>query len=213
MTGTHRQRSFGQDQQPSRIDRLGVWLSKRGIQRHVGSVRGRRVADLGCGYDARLARSMLNDAAHVTVLDVAVAPDLLQHAKVTAIVGDLAARLADVPTASLDVVFCMSVLEHLDDDRSALAEMRRILAPGGTLVVNVPTWLGKAALELSAFRLGTSPREEMDDHKRYYDPRDLWPLLVEAGFLPHGIRCRRHKLGLNTLAVCRLELPSSGEAR
>ena len=44
----------------------------------------------------------------------------------------------------------------------------------------------------------------MDDHKRYYDPRDLWPLLVEAGFAPHAIRCRRHKFGLNTFAVCRV---------
>ena len=44
----------------------------------------------------------------------------------------------------------------------------------------------------------------MDDHKRYYDPRDLWPLLVEAGFRPSSIRCYRHKFGLNTFAVCRV---------
>ena len=44
----------------------------------------------------------------------------------------------------------------------------------------------------------------MNDHKRYYDPRDLWPMLVEAGFVPSDIRCRRHKFGLNTFAVCRV---------
>ena len=42
----------------------------------------------------------------------------------------------------------------------------------------------------------------MDDHKTYYDPRDLWPLLVRAGFRPQAIRCLRHKFGLNTFAVC-----------
>ena len=45
----------------------------------------------------------------------------------------------------------------------------------------------------------------MDDHKTYYDPKDLWPLLVKAGFAPHAIACGRHKFGLNTLAVCRVD--------
>ena len=67
----------------------------------------------------------------------------------------------------------------------------------------MPSWRGKTALEFSAFRLGTSPVVEMDDHKTYYDPRDLWPLLVRAGFRPHAIRCFKHKFGLNTFAVCR----------
>jgi hypothetical protein len=41
----------------------------------------------------------------------------------------------------------------------------------------------------------------MDDHKMYYDKRDLWPLLVKAGFRPHDIRLRYHKLGLNLFAA------------
>jgi hypothetical protein len=45
----------------------------------------------------------------------------------------------------------------------------------------------------------------MDDHKTYFDPKDLWPLLFGAGFLPHGIKCHRHKFGLNTLGVCRVD--------
>jgi len=43
----------------------------------------------------------------------------------------------------------------------------------------------------------------MNDHKMYFDPRDLWPLLVRAGFSPRNIRCFKHKFGLNTFAVCR----------
>ncbi len=66
-----------------------------------------------------------------------------------------------------------------------------------------------AFLEFAAFRLGVSPAEEMDDHKRYYDPRDLWPMLVAAGFRPSQIRCHRHKFGLNTFAVCRVPREAS----
>jgi hypothetical protein len=53
----------------------------------------------------------------------------------------------------------------------------------------------------------------MDDHKNYYDPRDLWPLLVRAGFKPSEIQCYRHKFGLNTWAQCRRsETKKEGEA-
>jgi len=54
---------------------------------------------------------------------------------------------------------------------------------------------------LSAFRLGTSPAVEMDDHKMYYHESDLWPLLVRAGFKPSRLHLRYHKFGLNLFAV------------
>ena len=79
---------------------------------------------------------------------------------------------------------------------------RRLLRPGGLLLVIVPTWRGKWFLEFSAFRLGTSPACEMDDHKAYYEKRDLWPLLVKAGFSPGSLKLKYHKFGLNLIAAC-----------
>jgi hypothetical protein len=78
-------------------------------------------------------------------------------------------------------------------------------------LLNVPSWRGKRFLEFSAFRLGLSPAEEMNDHKRYFDPRDLWTLLRAADFLPSEIRCVRHKWGLNTFARCRVSSARSPE--
>jgi hypothetical protein len=94
----------------------------------------------------------------------------------------------------------ISVLEHLRAPGAVLGSVFQLLRPGGVLLVNVPTWRGKALLEFSAFRLGLSPRIEMDDHKMYYDKRDLWPLLVRAGFRPSQIALRYHKFGLNLFA-------------
>jgi hypothetical protein len=91
---------------------------------------------------------------------------------------------------------------HLAHPETTTAEWRRLFGPGGVLLVNVPTGLAKRFLEFCAFRLGLSSPEEMDDHKMYYESKDLWPLLRRAGFLPHNIRCFRHKGGLNTFAVC-----------
>ena len=61
--------------------------------------------------------------------------------------GLLPAALAGIPDSSLDVALCMSVLEHLGEPDRMLAELRRVVAPGGVCVVNVPNWLGKRFLE------------------------------------------------------------------
>ena len=209
MTGTEvRSTSFGQTKKLSVVDRFGVFLSKRQIRRTVGDLRGRDVADFGCGYEATTMRRYLDVVGSATVVDLSLAPDLRAAPKVTAIEGELPGALAGLPSASLDVVLCMSVIEHLWEPQETISEFRRLLRPGGVCAINVPSWAGKRALEYSAFKLGLSPAEEMDDHKTYYDPRDLWPLLVRAGFRPRNIRCFKHKFRLNTFALCRVDKES-----
>jgi SAM-dependent methyltransferase len=197
--------SFGQKHEPTLVDRFGVWLSARQIRRYVPSVSGLDIADLGCGYHASCARSMLAEVASATLVDVALADDLKQHPKVRAFEGDLLQALRGLPDGSMDLVMIVSVLEHLWEPVQTLKQIRRLLRPGGTCLVNVPSWRGRLFLEFSAFKLGLSPAAEMDDHKTYYDVRDLWPVLVSAGFLPSEIQCFSHKFGLNTFAACRLK--------
>lgn len=194
--------SFAQTYNPSRTDRFGVWLSARQIRRWVPTFAAARVGDFGCGFHASFTRSILPEVKQAVLVDVAIADDLKHHPKVTVVEGGLPESLAQLPGASLDTVMMISVLEHLSDAPGALRELRRLLAPGGRCLINVPSWRGKRYLELAAFKLGVSPASEMNDHKMYYDVRDLWPLLVQAGFMPEHIRCFPHKFGLNTFAVC-----------
>jgi SAM-dependent methyltransferase len=200
-----RQTSYGQGYEPTAVDRFGVWLSARQIRRHVADFRGKQIADLGCGYNATFARTVLDEVAGATLVDVSLAPDLKAHPKVEGIEGSLPDTLPHLPDRAFDVVMIVSVLEHLWEPLETLTQIRRTLRAGGTCLVNVPSWRGKRYLELAAFRLGVAPANEMDDHKAYYDVRDLWPLLVRAGFLPSEIDCFSHKFGLNTFAVCRLK--------
>lgn len=195
-----RKGAYGQHRDPTVVDRFGVWLSARAVQRHA-QLQG-RIADLGCGYNATFVRSVLGKVSQAALVDLALADDLKADPKVTAIEGRLPAAVAELPSQSFDLVLCLSVVEHLTQPQAMLEEIHRLVAPGGTALINVPSWRGKFFLETAAFRLGVSPAEEMDDHKRYYDPRDLWPMLVAAGFKPSGISCRRHKFGLNTFAAC-----------
>jgi SAM-dependent methyltransferase len=197
-----RSASFAQDRAPSPVDRLGRWLSTVRMRRLLGQTQGKRAADIGCGHDAALALALFADAASVLLVDIKVDPALASE-RFRLLEGYLPDVLRPLPDGSVDVMVCNNVLEHLDDPDATATEMHRLLAPGGVCVVNVPSWRGKFFLELAAFRLKVAPKAEMDDHKAYYDPRDLWPLLVRAGFLPSEIKARRHKGGLNTIARCR----------
>lgn len=197
-----RERAYGEDHDLTPIERFGVWLSSWQIRRSVADFSGKRVADVGCGYRATIARALLDQVDSLLLTDISLDPELAARPKVTAIEGWLPDALTSVAEGSQDVVICNSVLEHLWEPMATLRELERILVPGGLLLLNVPSWRGKKFLEFAAFRLGASP-DEMDDHKMYYDPSDLWPLLVRAGFWPRDIRCFRHKLGLNTFARCR----------
>ena len=205
MSEIQRSAAYMQNDKPTAVDRFGVWLSGRSIRRFVPSFAGKRVGDFGCGFQAAFARTIAGEAASVVLVDVALADDLKADGRIRAIEGRLPDALGSIGDASLDVVMMVSVLQHVSDAPGLLREVRRVLAPGGVALVNVPSWRGKWFLELSAFRLGLSPAAEMDDHKMYYDVRDLWPLLVAAGFRPSRIRCFPHKFGLNTFAVCQAE--------
>ena len=206
-----RERAFGQNYQPTLVDRFGVWLSAHQIGKHVDSFAGKQIGDFGCGYQADFIRSVIAEVERAVLVDSALASDLKIEPKITAIEGILPDVLGRIPTASLDVILCVSVLEHLWNPLTVLQECVRIIRPDGVCLFNVPSWRGKRFLEYSAFRLGFSPKDEMDDHKMYYDVKDLWPLLVRAGFLPSRIRCFSHKFGLNTFAACTAHNRSSAD--
>jgi SAM-dependent methyltransferase len=134
-------------------------------------------------------------------VDFQIAPELKTREKFEFHQGTIEEILPKLESETFDVVMLISVLEHLMEPQFVLESAWRLLKPSGLLLVNVPTWVGKWFLELSAFRLGLSPKVEIDDHKMYYGKRDLWPMLVHAGFKPSQIRMHYHKFGLNLFAV------------
>ncbi|WP_076259019.1 class I SAM-dependent methyltransferase [Intrasporangium flavum] len=79
--------------------------------------------------------------------------------------------------ASLDLVVAFDVLEHLQDDDAAVAEVRRILRPGGTYLVAVP----------ADPRLWSS-HDVAVDHVRRYTREGLLELLDRGGFEVADVR-------------------------
>ena len=100
--------------------------------------------------------------------------------------ADVAADICRLPfaDASFDIILCNHVLEHIPDHRKALAELYRVLKPGGWGVFQVPQELAReTTLEDPSI---TDPDERRRifgqyDHVRVYG-RDYFDILSRAGF-------------------------------
>ncbi len=89
----------------------------------------------------------------------------------------------EYPDNSFDVIYCSHVLEHVADDRQALAEFRRVLSPDGVAILLVPIFSETTTFEDPAV---TDPVERMrlfgqHDHVRAYGP-DFAQRVGETGF-------------------------------
>jgi SAM-dependent methyltransferase len=184
-------------------DRAGVWLLQLAIRRNLPNWNDFEVLERGCGYGATHLIALEPKLKRGIGVDFQIAPELQTLERFTFYQATIEEMLPKLESETLDVVMLISVLEHLVEPQFVIQSAWRLLRPSGLLLVNVPTWIGKRFLELSAFRLGFSPKVEIDDHKMYYGKRDLWPILVRSGFKPSQIRLRYHKFGLNLFAAAR----------
>ena len=191
-----REKAYGENHKLTLIDKFGIYWSHSKIIKIAKSFR-EPVHCLDIGYDAKLLNSLQPYIENGFGIDVSISPDLKDLPKLKFIETSIETGLSQVSTKLFNFIVMNSVLEHLSDHLSTLHWSYKHLNENGILLINVPTWLGKEFLEFSAFKLGLSPKYEMDDHKMYYDKKDLWPLLVKAGFKPSKISMKYHKFGLN----------------
>lgn len=131
----------------------------------VGDVRGKTVLDLGCGSGENVI-PLAKKGAKVTGIDLS--PDLINVARRRAekygVDADLRVASAyetGLPSRSVDVVFCIAVLHHLDIQR-AKNEVRRVVKPGGLFIVSEPvrfSWAVKQVRKIFPTKLEVSEDE------------------------------------------------------
>jgi SAM-dependent methyltransferase len=145
-------------------------------------------AGCGAGYGAEL---IARQAARVLALDYDQ-PTTAHVAHRYPAVDVTRANLAFLPvaTASIDVVANFQVIEHLWDQSGFLAECRRVLRPGGRLLVTTPN------------RLTFTPGSDTPlnpYHTRELAPSELDELLREAGFTVQRLHGLHHGAAVRAL--------------
>jgi SAM-dependent methyltransferase len=136
-----------------------------------------RLLDAGCGSGAMLSR--LRRFGSVTGVDVN--PAAVAYALERGAGAVKHASIDRLPFADqeFDLVICLDVLEHVSDDRRALAELRRVSSPGGLLIATVP-----------AYPALWSPHDVAAGHLRRYRAGELrtraenegWRIVRETSF-------------------------------
>ena len=148
---------------------------------------GETILDIGCG-NARDIIPILRAGARIVGVDLS--EGMIHHARldlaaaghrdVDLAVGD--ATLLKYPSASFDKILCSEVIEHVPDADAAVAEMSRVLKPGGTLVISTPnrsSWYGFDRYVLWRHVLRRTWNHPFDNWRTM---RDLSALLESHGF-------------------------------
>jgi SAM-dependent methyltransferase len=139
----------------------------------LGLAADARILDAGCGS----GRNMVELARYGIVTGVELSPLAIEAARSREVGEVLAGSITDMPLPadSFDLAVCLDVIEHLEDDRGALRELRRLVAPGGALVVTVP-----------AYQWLWSSHDVVNEHRRRYSRSTLLRAAAPAGW-----RCAR----------------------
>ena len=125
-----------------------------------------RVLDFGAGIGL-FATKVAAEGADVSCLELDK-----NQAKVIESKGlDVVCGIDELPDESIDYIYTLNVLEHIDNDMQAICDLRRVLVADGVLFIYVP-----------AFQILFSSMDKKVGHFRRYRKYHLVRLLEDAGF-------------------------------
>ena len=167
----------------------------------VGEVRaGDRALDLGCGA-GDLTAALARAGAQVVGADVAEAALGRARSRHPGMEFRIVPFDGPLPfeDGSFDLVWSSEVIEHVADTARWLSEVRRVLAPGGRLLLTTPSH-GRARVALGGVERFSEP---LGDHLHLYTKRSLRRVLGEFGFGEVSVRAVDGPPLLKTMLVAR----------
>ncbi|MBU4502504.1 MAG: class I SAM-dependent methyltransferase [Nanoarchaeota archaeon] len=128
------------------------------------------ILDVGCGTGTRLEEM---SGKYEDVIGIDISHDALRYARMRGCFNMICANAQSLPikTESLDVVLLLDVLEHIEEDYTAIKEVYRVLREDGFLIITVP-----------AHKFLWSLHDKYLHHKRRYNKDDLCYILEKNKF-------------------------------
>jgi SAM-dependent methyltransferase len=134
-------------------------------------LRPSRILDAGCGGGGNL--SLLTSYGSVTGLEPSAEAASRARSRDLGLIVEGTLEKLPFEEDSFDLAVALDVIEHLDDDVRGLAELKRVIAPGGHLLVTVP-----------AYPRLWSYHDVVNGHRRRYIRRTLVSAALAAGWTP-----------------------------
>lgn len=129
-----------------------------------------KILDVGCGTGYNI--EFLKGQGYIDVYGLDFAPEALEFCSSRGLQMVTCGNLAELPYASetFDMITALDIIEHLDDDLQGLAELKRILKPGGKLVIFVPALMFLWSLQ-----------DDVSHHRRRYNAQELQTKVRQVG--------------------------------
>jgi SAM-dependent methyltransferase len=128
-----------------------------------------RILDAGCGSGRNMVE--LARRGTVTGVELSATSACLARGRETGRVIEASVEEMPFQPGSFDLAVCLDVIEHLQDDAGALHELRRVVAPGGSLLVTVP-----------AYQWLWSGHDVINHHRRRYTCGSLLAVAERVGW-------------------------------
>lgn len=174
---------------PKTCDQFSYLIRKQYVLEMLGRIPKKgRILDIGCG-PAVYTRDLVERDWHVTGVDIS--SGMLKTASTAAAslpgkpVRFAAAQATELPfrDASFDAVLCVGVVSYVDSVPTLLADVRRVLKPGGEAIFQISNSLSVSEVDLkvrNALSALVPRRGELDAHDRFRAQVKLHPYAPSA---------------------------------
>ncbi|MBI4039716.1 class I SAM-dependent methyltransferase [Candidatus Daviesbacteria bacterium] len=176
-----------------------IWHTNRfgAVSDFVMPTRG-EILDIGCA-DGTFSQVILEKTGAEKLVGIDVVDHLIaddqQYFKNNGKMEFLVADAHNLPFAdgTFDAVFALEVLEHVENPRQVLSEVKRVLKPDGYIVILVPNETLLFKIEWWLFRTFGPAKIWNDTHIQEYSKNTLLKMVTQAGFAV--VRQKRFNLG------------------
>jgi SAM-dependent methyltransferase len=128
-----------------------------------------QILDAGCGS----GRNMVDFAQFGAVTGVEISDASIERARMRGVGEVLQCSITSLPFPDdhFDVAVCLDVIEHIEDEHTAMSELYRVVRPGGSLVITVP-----------AYQWLWSDHDVINHHHRRYTRKSLSAAAERVGW-------------------------------